>query len=65
MLVRQLSEGPLETKTTGIALSILDEAADEPDCLDALIQSKPALEKFGEVGYNLYLRFLSRPTGIF
>ena len=56
-----------------MALSVLDEAADESACLDSIIQKKcfeqllnfpeASAIKHPEKGNNLLMRFLSRSSG--
>jgi hypothetical protein len=45
-----------DAKVAQISLSILDEACDEVECLDALISLRPRLLHLGEAGKNLWLR---------
>jgi hypothetical protein len=62
-----------DSKVALVALSVLDEAADESACLDSMIAKKcydllvdfpsQATIKSPEKGHNLLMRFLSRSTG--
>lgn len=49
-----------------MALSVLDEAADEEECLDCLIAKQPAsvLAAIGRPGRDLLLRLLSTEAGL-
>lgn len=60
-LVKQLSDS--DTKVANLALTILDEACDEADCMDSLIATRPSSLNTSEQARNLFLRFLSRPEG--
>ncbi|KYR02655.1 cytosolic regulator of adenylyl cyclase [Tieghemostelium lacteum] len=64
LLVQQLNDS--DAKVTALALSVLDEACDEVECLEQLIQLKETKLKdmHGKNGKNLTLRFLSRPSGL-
>jgi rapamycin-insensitive companion of mTOR len=63
-LVKQLSDS--DTKVGHIALSVLDEACDEEECLEGLIAKQPApiLLQMGKPGRDLLLRLLSSPQGL-
>eukprot|EP01117_Protostelium_nocturnum_P011476 TRINITY_DN4163_c0_g1_i2.p1 TRINITY_DN4163_c0_g1~~TRINITY_DN4163_c0_g1_i2.p1 ORF type:complete len:1169 (+),score=280.38 TRINITY_DN4163_c0_g1_i2:189-3695(+) len=60
-LLRQLNDA--DPKVVQMALSILDEACNQVECMDSLIASKTQLLKFGQTGKNLWLKMLSRPAG--
>jgi len=61
-LVKQLND--VDAKVASIALSVLDEACDEVECLDSLIAAKPQIVRtMSDLGKCLWLRFLSRPAG--
>jgi rapamycin-insensitive companion of mTOR len=53
-----------DPKVTQVALSVLDEACDEPSCLEAVIKHNPPLLKHGKPGKNLMLRFMSSTNGL-
>jgi len=61
LLVKQLSDE--DPKVVNEALSILDEACDDTECLESMIAKRPKLTDMGEKGKNLVIRFLSRSTG--
>eukprot|EP01104_Vermistella_antarctica_P020383 TRINITY_DN869_c5_g1_i1.p1 TRINITY_DN869_c5_g1~~TRINITY_DN869_c5_g1_i1.p1 ORF type:complete len:770 (+),score=198.04 TRINITY_DN869_c5_g1_i1:303-2312(+) len=61
LLVEQLNDQ--DDKISQTALMVLEEAADQTKCLDALINRRPALQSHGKKGKDLMIRFLSRPTG--
>ncbi|GAM19472.1 hypothetical protein SAMD00019534_026470 [Acytostelium subglobosum LB1] len=61
-LVQQLNDN--DSKVSILALNVLDEACDDPDCFDTLIKLKPPLLKLGKPGKSLLLRFLSRTNGL-
>ncbi|KAL6050423.1 Peptidyl-prolyl cis-trans isomerase fkbp11 [Balamuthia mandrillaris] len=62
-LVTQLADSNKRVKE--LALSILDEACDEDECLESLISKKPrSLLDMGAEGKSLVLRFLSREQGL-
>ena len=55
-LVKQLND--VDAKVTSIALSVLDEACDEVECLDSLIAAKPQIVlRMSELGKCLWLRY--------
>ncbi|XP_018577043.1 rapamycin-insensitive companion of mTOR isoform X2 [Anoplophora glabripennis] len=45
------------------ALATLHEACELPDCLEALVNINPNLDKLGEKGTILFIRFLSTESG--
>mmetsp|Transcript_15192 Transcript_15192/g.45499 ORF Transcript_15192/g.45499 Transcript_15192/m.45499 type:complete len:1087 (+) Transcript_15192:76-3336(+) len=61
LLVRQLADA--DTKVTTQALTVLDEAADDMECLEALIGRAPNLLDMGPGGQALMIRFLARSSG--
>jgi hypothetical protein len=63
LLVKQIADQ--DVKVASVGLSVLDEAADDKECLDSLIGKKPdeALLKMGRAGKDLLTRCLSRSTG--
>ncbi|CAH1957732.1 unnamed protein product [Acanthoscelides obtectus] len=61
LLVNQLSDKSRSVVLS--ALSTLHEACELPDCLEALININPDLEKLGEKGSMLFVRFLSTESG--
>ncbi|EFA85309.1 cytosolic regulator of adenylyl cyclase [Heterostelium album PN500] len=61
-LVQQLNDA--DNKVAILALNVLDEACDDPDCFETLINLKPPLLKLGKPGKSLLLRFLSRTNGL-
>ena len=63
-LVKQLAD--TDKNVTSQALSVLDEACDETDCLEALISrypTSPSLDSMGQAGKDLLVRFLGRSSG--
>jgi rapamycin-insensitive companion of mTOR len=60
-LVKQLADS--DRNVVGIALSVLDEACDDTECLESLIGRRPNLQDMGQPGKDLLLRFLTRPSG--
>ncbi|KAN0036442.1 hypothetical protein ACTFIV_001735 [Dictyostelium citrinum] len=62
LLVQQLND--VDAKVSALSLNVLDEACDDPSCLEVLIDLKPNLLKLGKPGKSLLLRFLSSPKGL-
>lgn len=61
-LVERLSDQ--DRQVTHEALSVLDEASDNFECLKSFIEKKPqALKKLGKEGKNMMIRFLSIEAG--
>eukprot|EP01087_Luapelamoeba_hula_P013098 TRINITY_DN3724_c1_g1_i3.p1 TRINITY_DN3724_c1_g1~~TRINITY_DN3724_c1_g1_i3.p1 ORF type:complete len:982 (+),score=144.33 TRINITY_DN3724_c1_g1_i3:348-3293(+) len=60
-LAKQLSDS--DAKVWGTAVAILDEACDDPECMESLITKAPPLVTLGKAGFDLWLRFLSTDTG--
>jgi Rapamycin-insensitive companion of mTOR RasGEF_N domain len=63
LLVTRLSDVDADAKVTAQALSVLDEAADDMECLEALIGRSPNLLDMGPGGQALLIRFLARSSG--
>jgi len=62
-LVKQLCDS--DVKVAQVALNVLDEACDDEECLETLIQKRPNLLEgsLGRQGRDLMFRFLSLPSG--
>ncbi|KAI5300055.1 hypothetical protein KEM55_000272 [Ascosphaera atra] len=46
-----------------VAVKILEEACNQPDCLEYIVKCRPSLDHLGEIGAPLLLRFLSTSVG--
>ncbi len=63
LLVSQLEQ---PDKDLGLAaLSVLEEACEDSNCLQSLIKQKPSFKLVGASGNNLLLMLLSRPEGLY
>eukprot|EP00004_Rigifila_ramosa_P013527 TRINITY_DN3004_c0_g1_i1.p1 TRINITY_DN3004_c0_g1~~TRINITY_DN3004_c0_g1_i1.p1 ORF type:complete len:1085 (-),score=258.97 TRINITY_DN3004_c0_g1_i1:103-3207(-) len=61
LLVTQLYDP--DPDVANVALSVLDEAVDDLECLESLISKRPSILQMGYTGKNLQLRFLSVDSG--
>ena len=60
-LVNQLYD---ESKLVAVvALDILDEACDSPECLQAILRSPPTIPHLGDRGHLLLIKLLASPQG--
>lgn len=55
MLVDQLYD--LEPEICQLAVETLDEACDNPECLDMLLKLRPVLDHLGEIAKPIFLRY--------
>ena len=55
LLVTQLYDP--EVEVSEVAVNILQEACDRRQCLEYVVQCRPALDHLGEIGAPLLLRF--------
>ncbi|KAI9784054.1 MAG: hypothetical protein M1816_001085 [Peltula sp. TS41687] len=61
LLITQLYDPDVEVCQT--AVRILEEACNKMECLELVVQCRPALDHLGEIGAPLLLRFLSTSLG--
>lgn len=56
LLVEQLYD--VDSQICQCAVMAIDEACDQPECLDSLIKLKPVLEHLGEMARPIVIRFV-------
>lgn len=61
LLVTQLYDP--DVAVCEVAVKILEEACNQPDCLEYVVRCRPSLDHLGEIGAPLLLRFLSTSVG--
>ncbi|KAI5294240.1 hypothetical protein KEM52_004409 [Ascosphaera acerosa] len=61
LLVTQLYDP--DVAVCEVAVQILEEACNQPDCLECIVRCRPSLDHLSEIGAPLLLRFLSTSVG--
>ncbi|KAL6304381.1 Rapamycin-insensitive companion of mTOR, N-term-domain-containing protein [Sparassis latifolia] len=61
LLLTQLYDPAVEVRE--VAVRFLEEACEQPDVLQTVVEMQPTLDHLGEIGHPLLLKFMSTPTG--
>ena len=61
LLLTQLYDPVIEVRE--LAVRFLEEACEDTDVLQMVVEMQPTLDHLGEVGHPLLLKFMSTPTG--